>query len=1850
MMALELEPIEEGAVVGEEKGKLNLEPLDLEPIDEKKKTNSSNGSKGSNLEVQSISQTEQPYSWEATLKEEKPGAHPQPVLKPVSTYSSITPVPAGVKTPSEKLKVPTAKEKIVEHITDAFTDMPDAFVDINKRENLYRTLYERLKKEGSDVQEFKKFRDESEKAWQNAYGIQEYQKKLNQDPDDLESRYALATHQLDIGKTNDAATNYRELVQKNPKYAPAYTGLAYIASKNGHDDLAIGELNVGIEENPGDPALRNNRAIYKQRIGDYQGAVSDLDDAISLTKNPHLLQEMYTQRAKVFGKLSQDEPLVDKYIKILQGQNDPLADEIDKEYFKERYKQDFNTALRLSKDIEDYDKNEVQTKYAQTKEKISKGEAVQLDQEDLTIQERMAGYERGKGMAEAMEKFIDPSQEGLAGLIMNPIGFIAGQGIRAISGGAEEVKKGIETGSPAKVVKGALEATIGTIMAVTPTGWVFTGAVEGAKAIPYGEYATNLIMAPIASAAKAMGQEPGDLTAIADVVVQGLLLHKVNSKLSGAKEVAKKIENKEPLTPEDINTYKAAVENLGDKEMENVIGKELESVAEPVSAKELSAEKIYTLKNILAEKRPDLKEIIERKPSNEIISEMQDRGIAVNASGIEKYFDKVKIGEIKQPALSEIEQKRFSELSEIDEDLITQSQQKELERLKLKKEPAKAESIVAETPAKESVTMEKKVAPKEETAKPSAEKGSYDSSDGKYSVENVRGELRIADKSGKVPSDATKLKITKEYEDSFDYTKGDKAEDVIEKENIQVSDPKDMARVVAEKSSNPLEIVNTYQSIAEYADEKSYKNQIIDDYATSIDPASYKRYGDANNIGSAMAKRFFAKKGEANVKQIDTLAQEISEVAGVEVTPADIVDFMENDKYTRKTSPEQQLLADRFKQVTGLTLNSRTIEKAVSQELSKHNKDYEQYLTTEGKTFEDAKRQYEEAIYRGDIPESSHEQTGSSERVSGGGQEEANVRREAFVKSHIDELQSEGSLNPDISRDKYESYFRNLYDRKFVEKSSKSESQNVNTDRGASEDPGEATGEIQDTGGQGVLEGGIGSRVKETITQAGEALKRLNKGGGEGYEGLVKQGVDFDRLVDHAVKLIHAAIDKGIEVSEAVKQVIEDLKTTKLYKKLSSEKDFKEEEFAKTLSDTFTEQHKTFEEAEKQSKEFTSTKQSPEMERKSFIDTVKQGEKTTEGMKKSSEDLDEFYKAITNKETLRKADSQIREDLGEAKKEVLSDSSPDANKSAMAVRLIKHYESVKDYDTAIDILDAYDKQLREAGRFIQAASLWNKLSPETMVRTANKSFRKISKKEDLPKGVQKVILEKMQEIDKMPEGDAKTKATLEMLNFIADQMPLSFREKFDAYRYQNMLSNPRSHERNIYSNLLNTFLVRPLDIASVSTYDLLRSPFNPIARDYKLSNAPKYIQSAVMNIPNAWTAAVEAFKQGYVADKIMDIGDTANMIEAMRRTKLPKYLTVVSRLMESQDRFFSTIIAESEKARLLKNGLTEAQATIEGKKIGETYLYRDKLGVNDADMPIISRALDQAGKWITKGRNETVLGQALSWFVPFITTPINVAKFGIERSPLGFIGGKYGKTQVANATLGTLVTGVGAMLAAQDKTTWAAPKDKKERELFYASNRKPYSININGTWVPLQYFGPYALALALPAAYKNFKYDTKTSATDDEFEVIKDATIDMGKYISQQTPLSGLGGLFKAIEGTEDYKLPQVMGFVSEQVIPLVGVVKYVNSILDPVYRKSSGYLESIEKDLPGLSRDLPGYPALNKKGREDKDLPPPEREPVNYWLPYDVGFEDKEFELLLQKRRSKLKKRQIKKVEDEQK
>jgi hypothetical protein len=340
-------------------------------------------------------------------------------------------------------------------------------------------------------------------------------------------------------------------------------------------------------------------------------------------------------------------------------------------------------------------------------------------------------------------------------------------------------------------------------------------------------------------------------------------------------------------------------------------------------------------------------------------------------------------------------------------------------------------------------------------------------------------------------------------------------------------------------------------------------------------------------------------------------------------------------------------------------------------------------------------------------------------------------------------------------------------------------------------------------------------------------------------------------------------------------------------------------------------------------------------------------------------------------------------------------------------------------------------------------------------------------------------------------------------------------------------------------------------------------------------------------------------------------------LKARRQKMIPGKYTVISRLMEAQDAFFIKLIGSGEYAAQKAKGASDEVAQKAAEEASQYSLFRSAVDPNNesgqgALLSQIDKVTDSVMKFGSKHK-------AFRWFVPFVRTPLNVSKQFLEYSPAGLAtlkGSTRKSDQIAKAMIGTSVAVIGAQLALEGKTTWDAPKDKKQRELFYASGRRPYSVQVGDQWVPMIYFGPLAYALGIPAAVKDANDEAPLDAS--QMDKLTSVMSNQAKFFSQQTYVQGMSNMLDVVSGDGDASLMASLGFTAGQAIPLQGLNRYVNGIIDPVFRKKTGFVEGFATDLPvvgGLySKKLEGYEDPMTGGQAQRNI-------TDFTMPYTLGL-----------------------------
>lgn len=145
------------------------------------------------------------------------------------------------------------------------------------------------------------------------------------------------------------------------------------------------------------------------------------------------------------------------------------------------------------------------------------------------------------------------------------------------------------------------------------------------------------------------------------------------------------------------------------------------------------------------------------------------------------------------------------------------------------------------------------------------------------------------------------------------------------------SNPEEVTREFAERTDDPDLIADAYSHVTPR--EPDYIEEGIANYlgGGSINRRDFNSFGDRNRSSQPLASRWL----DASNSQLglDVMAQELSDQLGVEVTEQDFIDFVEkyrgkDDFEQSRKSAEQEILEDRYRELTGRNLTPRVAESA----------------------------------------------------------------------------------------------------------------------------------------------------------------------------------------------------------------------------------------------------------------------------------------------------------------------------------------------------------------------------------------------------------------------------------------------------------------------------------------------------------------------------------------------------------------------------------------------------------------------------------------------------------------------------------------------------------------------------------------------------------------------------------------------------------------------------------------------------------------------------------------------------------------------------------------------------------
>lgn len=508
------------------------------------------------------------------------------------------------------------------------------------------------------------------------------------------------------------------------------------------------------------------------------------------------------------------------------------------------------------------------------------------------------------------------------------------------------------------------------------------------------------------------------------------------------------------------------------------------------------------------------------------------------------------------------------------------------------------------------------------------------------------------------------------------------------------------------------------------------------------------------------------------------------------------------------------------------------------------------------------------------------------------------------------------------------------------------------------------------------------------------------------------------------------------------------------------------------------------------------------------------------------------------------------------------------------------------------------KKMGGAGRLVYVQRTVDTLNKDLSRRFKKKAIAKIKLNEQLAEDL--VNATTQEEIEA---------AQQELYKDIADQLPPTWMDKWNAWRYLSMLGNPKTHIRNILGNAVFAPVVRIKDSIGAGMEAMFIKDGErtktalPAGKEYR-----------------------EFAKQDFL--KMQDVirsGGKMNLEDTIRDQRTifkTKWLETLRKknfeFMEIEDGWFLKAHYEGALAQYLQANKTDLSKMTEGQlERARNYAIQEAQKATFRDTSPLANAIK-----VISHMNK-VADVAIEGVLPFKKTPINVLKRGVEYSPAGLLytlsrgslrlkrreitvseyidGLASGLTGTGLAALGALLGGLG----------WISGGfgDDKEDEFEKLQGRQDYALQIGGITYTVDWMAPSAIPFFIGVELIN--------ALRGEYEevptrAVVDALLNIAEPMFNLSMLDGLNNTLNAVSFSDNKFLSIAGEVISGYILQAIPSVSgQIARSVDPTRRrtyadKNSPIPESFQTAYQKLFNKIPvlsylNQPYIDEWGRSDK-------------------------------------------------
>lgn len=561
---------------------------------------------------------------------------------------------------------------------------------------------------------------------------------------------------------------------------------------------------------------------------------------------------------------------------------------------------------------------------------------------------------------------------------------------------------------------------------------------------------------------------------------------------------------------------------------------------------------------------------------------------------------------------------------------------------------------------------------------------------------------------------------------------------------------------------------------------------------------------------------------------------------------------------------------------------------------------------------------------------------------------------------------------------------------------------------------------------------------------------------------------------------------------------------------------------------------------------------------------------------------------------------------------------------ALAIELYKSALAAKDYQLAQKLAVEIAAAGNQSGQVVQAMSLIKRMTSDGQLYYLQLVVDRMAKEVQARNPRRKFnisINEGLQQNLLQAKGQEEIDAAVDAIKQnIADQVPATFLDKWNAWRYLSMLGNPKTHIRNTMGNGV-MFSVQRIKNGIASGIEavaqktgLINERSTTVLGRSKADNALRSFASGDYDVMAEEVAGNKS--HDYFSRTTQDIMDRRTVFKSKVFRPVEKARRLNNNLLEAEDKIFSKAHYTRALAQYLKaNGWTAEQIQSGTDEANIALQKAREKAIQEAQRATFRDASETA-KWLN-GASKAA-DAALAAVMPFTKTPINVLKRGLEYSPVGLIRGiknsifdvRSGKVSATEAidrmaagltgsgivALGWLLGSLGVLTGGDDENDDV----QKQKELTGYQN---YSLHIGDVYYSLDWLSPISMPLFVGVSL---------SQSEDIGTALGSLT---GPFL-EMSMLQGLNSILQSAEyGPFDNKLANMAADAAAsyvgQAIPTV--FRQLASTIDGTRRDSyavgdsKGFAKYIEQEANQLGAKIPfvastGQPYVDAWGRTEEN------------------------------------------------